>query len=166
MKTLIYDPGTEVVVVVEGKSGMKAKEYLQQLQRLDVMIDQRLQEKADLQAGLFSTGGVDYTKERVQTASPGNAGYEKKVIRMIDLEREIDDLIDEYVDLKHQIIGEIQGMKKPDHIRLLYLKYVKNRKLEQIADEMSYSYQYVREMHRAALKEFSQTYTNLQQGVL
>ena len=25
MKTLIYDPGTEVVVVVEGKSGMKAK---------------------------------------------------------------------------------------------------------------------------------------------
>lgn len=78
MKTLIYDPGTEVVVVVEGKSGMKAKEYLQQLQRLDVMIDQRLQEKADLQAGLFSTGGVDYTKERVQTASPGNAGYEKR----------------------------------------------------------------------------------------
>ena len=57
-------------------------------------------------------------------------------------------------------------MKKPDHIKLLYLKYVKAQKLEQIADEMNYTYQYVREMHRAALKEFSQTYTNLQEHVL
>ena len=166
MKTLIYDPRTEVVVVVEGKNGMKAKEYLQQLQRLDVMINQRIQEKTDLQSGLFGTGGVDYSKERVQTGAPGNAAYERKVIRMLDLENEINDLIDEYVDLKHRIIGEIQGMKKPDHIKLLYLKYVKAQKLEQIADEMNYTYQYVREMHRAALKEFSQTYTNLQQGVL
>ena len=137
MKTLIYDPRTEVVLVMEGKNGMTAKEYLQQLQRLDVMIDQRIQEKTDLRARLFGMGSRDYSKERVQTGSSGNAAYEAKVIRMIDLETEIDDLIDQYVDLKHQIIGEIQGMKKPDHIRLLYLKYVENRKLEQIADEMN-----------------------------
>ena len=166
MKTLIYDPRTEVVLVMERKNGMTAKEYLQQLQRLDIMIDQRIQEKADLQARLLGTGGVDYSRERVQTGSLGNAAYEAKVIRMIDLETEIDGLIDQYVDLKHRIIGEIQGMKKTDHIKLLYMKYVENRKLEQIADEMSYTYQYIREMHRAALKEFAHAYTNLQKHVL
>ncbi|MCI8430472.1 MAG: hypothetical protein HFI16_09535 [Lachnospiraceae bacterium] len=166
MKTLIYDPRTEVVLVMERKNGMTVKEYLQQLQRLDVMIDQRIQEKAELQERLLGTGGVDYTRERVQTGSKGSAAYEAKVIRMIDLETKIDNLIDQYVDLKHRIIGEIQGMKKTDHIKLLYMKYVENKKLEQIADEMNYTYQYVREMHRAALKEFSHTYTNLQRSVL
>ena len=124
---------------------MTAKEYLQQLHKADVIINQRIQEKADLRARLSSIG----------------AGYERQIARIIDLENEIDSLIDDYVDLKHKIIGEIHNMKKPDHIRILYKRYVENKRLEQIAVEMNYTYQYVRELHGYALQEFETTYTNL-----
>ena len=70
-------------------------------------------------------------------------------------------MLDDYAALKHKIIGEIHNMKKPDHIRLLYKKYVENKRLELIAVEMNYTYQYVRELHRYALQEFETTYTNL-----
>ena len=135
---------------------MTAKEYLQQLHKADVIINQRIQEKADLRARLSSIGSFDYSKERVQTSLP-----ERQIARIIDLENEIDSLIDDYVDLKHKIIGEIHNMKKPDHIRILYKRYVENKRLEQITVEMNYTYQYVRELHGYALQEFETTYTNL-----
>lgn len=140
---------------------MKAKEYLQQLHRADVIIKQRMQEKADLRTRLSSIGSFDYSKERVQTSLSGCAGYERQIVKIIDLENEIDRLIDDYVGLKHKIIGEIHNMKNPDHIRMLYKRYVENKRLEQISVEMNYTYQYARELHGYALQEFETTYTNL-----
>ena len=43
----------------------------------------------------------------------------------------------------------------------MYEKYVQNKKLETIAEEMSYSYQYVRELHVKALKEFAKVYSEI-----
>lgn len=140
---------------------MTAKEYLQQLYKADVIINQRIQEKADIRARISSIGGFDYTKERVQTSLPAGAGYEREIVKLIDLENEIDCLIDTYVDLKHKIIGEIHNLKKPDHIKLLYKKYVEQKRLEVIAVEMNYTYQYIKELHGYALQEFSKTYPNL-----
>ena len=40
---------------------MTAKEYLQQLHKADVIINQRIQEKADLRARLSSIGSFDYS---------------------------------------------------------------------------------------------------------
>jgi len=140
---------------------MTAKEYLQQLHKADVIINQRIQEKAALRARLSSIGSFDYSKERVQTSLPEGANYEWQIVKIIGLENEIDSLLDDYAALKHKIIGEIHNMKKSDHIRLLYKKYVENKRLELIAVEMNYTYQYVRELHRYALQEFETTYTNL-----
>lgn len=140
---------------------MTAKEYLQQLHKMNVIINQRNQEKADLRARLSSIGSIDYSKERVQTSLLAGAGYEKEIIKIINLENEIDRLNDEYVDLRHKIIGEIHNMTKPDYMRILYKRYVENKRLEQIAAEMNYTYQYVRELHGYALQEFESTNTNL-----
>lgn len=140
---------------------MTAKEYLQQLQRADVIINQRIQEKADLHSKLFSVRGFDYTKERVQMTLPVGSGYEREIVKLIDLENEIDSLIDAYVDLKHKIIGEIHNLRKPDYIKLLYKRYVEHKRLEMIAVEMNYTYQYIKEIHGYALQEFSKTYPNL-----
>ena len=140
---------------------MTAKEYLQQLYKADVVIKQRIQEKADIRARLSSIGSFDYTKERVQTSLLAGAGYEREIVKLIDLENEIDRLIDTYVDLKHKIIGEIHNLRKPDHIKLLYKKYVEQKRLEVIAVEMNYTYQYIKELHGYALQEFLKTYPNL-----
>lgn len=133
---------------------MTAKEYLQQLHKIDVMINQRIQEKAELREKLSSIGSFDYSKERVQTSLPEGAGYERQIARIIDLENEIDSLIDDYADLKHKIIGEIHELKNSKHIEILYKRYIEDKKLQQVAIEMGYSYDYIKHTHGYALQKF------------
>lgn len=140
---------------------MKAKEYLQQLQRLDTVINQKIKEVHDLRLQAQSTGGIDYSKERVQTSPSGDAPFVKLIGRIIDLEQEINAEIDAFVDDKHKIINQIQGLKNSDYISLLFKRYVEFKKFETIAVEMNFTYQYVVELHGYALKDFQTTYENL-----
>lgn len=80
---------------------------------------------------------------------------------MVDLEKEINREIDVFVDKKHKIINQIQGLKNPIHIKILYGKYVEFKNLYDIAYEMNYTYQYIREVHGHALLAFEKTYKNL-----
>lgn len=137
---------------------MKAKEYLQQLQRLDTVINQKIKEVQDLRLKSQSTGGIDYSKEQVQSSPFGDAPFVKLIGRIIDLEAEINAEIDAFVDEKHKIINQIQGLKNADYISLLYKRYVEYKKFETIAVEMNFTYQYVLNMHGYALKEFETTY--------
>lgn len=135
---------------------MKPKEYLQQVQKLDVMINQKIAEKSELRK-FDGISGIDYSGDKVQSSPKGDALFTKSVERIIDLEKEIDNMIDQYVDLKHQIINEIQSLSNTTYIDILFKKYVEYKRLEVIAVEMSYSYQYVRVMHGYALQEFEKT---------
>lgn len=137
---------------------MKAKEYLQQLQQLDTVINQKIKEVQDLRLKSQSIGGIDYSKDRVQTSPSGDAPFVKLIGRIIDLEAEINAEIDAFVDEKHKIINQIQGLKNADYISLLYKRYVEYKKFETIAVEMNFTYQYVLNMHGYALKEFETTY--------
>lgn len=140
---------------------MKAKEYLQQLQRLDTIISQKMVELEDLRLKVTSTGSIDYSKERVQTSPSGDAPFANMIARIADLEDEINAEIDRFVDEKHKIINQIQGLKNADYISLLFKRYVELKKFEIIAIEMNFTYQYILELHGYALKEFETTYKNL-----
>lgn len=137
---------------------MKAKEYLQQLQRLDTIISQKMVELEDLHLKVTSTGSIDYSKERVQTSPSGDAPFANMIARIADLEDEINAEIDRFVDEKHKIINQIQGLKNSDYISLLFKRYVEFKKFETIAVEMNFTYQYVLNMHGYALKEFEIAY--------
>lgn len=140
---------------------MKAKEYLQQLQRLDTVINQKIKEVHDLRLQAQSTGGLDYSKERVQSSPSGDAPFVKPICRIIDLEAEINAEIDAFVDDKHKIINQIQSLKNSKYIEILYKHYVEFKRLEVVAVEMNFTYQYVVELHGYALKDFQTTYENL-----
>ena len=137
---------------------MKAKEYLQQLQRLDIVINQKIKEVHDLRLQAQSGGGFDYSKERVQSSPSGDAPFANMIARIADLEDEINAEIDRFVDEKHKIINQIQGLKNSDYISLLFKRYVEFKKFETIAVEMNFTYQYVLNMHGYALKEFEIAY--------
>ena len=138
---------------------MRAKEYLQQLRRLDIVIDQKIKELDDLKIKSTCIGGFDYSKERVQTSPSSDAPYVKTVSRMIDLNEEINRDIDDFVDRKHKIINEIQSLENTKHIQILFKKYVEYKTFEQISVEMNYTYQYIVLLHGYALKGFSQKYS-------
>lgn len=134
---------------------MKAKEYLQQLKRLDTLINQKIKELDELRS-MSTVGAVDYSTERVQSSHSQEAPFVRIVHKMIELEQEINAEIDTFVDEKHQIINQIQGLKNPDYISLLFKRYVEFKKFEVIAVEMNFTYQYVLNMHGYALKAFEQ----------
>ena len=139
---------------------MKAKEYLQQLQRLDTVINQKIKELGDLRSMSKSVGSIDYSKERVQTSPSGDAPFVKQIMRIIDLEEEINREIDKFVDKKHLIINQIQGLKNSDYISLLFKRYVEFKSLEQICVEMNFSYDYIKHLHGYALKDFEDKILN------
>lgn len=137
---------------------MRAKEYLKLLHKADVAINQRIQEKDDLRRMSTNIGSFDYSKERVQTSPCSSAQYEQIINKMIDLDIEIKHLIDNYADLKHKIIGQIQGLHDVNCIEILHKRYVENKRFEVIAVEMNYGYDYIRHIHGRALQEFEKRY--------
>jgi hypothetical protein len=140
---------------------MKAKEYLQQLKRLDELINQKIKEVTDLRERATSVSGIDYSKDKVQTSPSGDAPFVKLIGKIADLEAEINAEIDSFVNEKHKIINQIQSLKNADYISLLFKRYVEFKKFEIIAIEMNFTYQYVLELHGCALREFETTYKNL-----
>lgn len=140
---------------------MTAKEYLQQLQRLNTMINQKIKELGDLRIMSRSVGSIDYSKERVQTSPSGDAPFVKMIGRMCDLEQEINAEIDRFVDEKHLIINQIQALRNSKYIEILYKHYVEFKRLEVVAVEMNFTYQYIVELHGYALKEFQTTHETL-----
>lgn len=140
---------------------MKAKEYLKHLKRLDTIINQKLQELSDLRLKMASPPGIDYSKDRVQTSPSGEAPFVRIMDRVMELEAEINDEVDRFVDEKHKIINQIQGLKDSRCIEILFKRYVEYKSLETIAVELNYTYQYTRELHGHALQEFQRTYNTL-----
>ena len=136
---------------------MKAKQYLKELKRLDTCIKQKMQEKQYLVLRSVSTVAPPLNHERVQTSSVGDK-ISGVVTSIIDLEKEIDAELDNFVNQKHKVINQIQGLSNETYVSLLYKRYVEYKRLETIAAEMNYTYQYVREVHGFALQEFDKLY--------
>ncbi len=140
---------------------MEAKEYLQQLYRLDTVINQKIRELDDLRSKSQSIKSIDYSKDYIQINFSGDAPFVNLIGRIIELEGEINAEIDTFVDEKHKIINQIQALKNSKYIEILYKHYVEFKRLEVIAVEINYTYQYVVELHGYALKNFKKTYENL-----
>lgn len=103
---------------------MRAKEYLQQLQRLDTIINQKLAELEDLRLKAEGVGSIDYAKDKVQTSAAGDAPFVNIIGRMADLKAEISAEIEEYANEKHLIIKQIQALANPAYVQILYKRYV------------------------------------------
>lgn len=83
---------------------MQAKQYLKELRRLDICINQQMQEKAALYSSTIGAARTD--KDRVQTSGSGDM-MPKLIQRLIDLEAEIDREINNFVDQKRKMIRQI-----------------------------------------------------------
>ena len=144
----------------------KAKEYLQRLKKLNTIIDQKVGELSDLRAISKKISNTDYSKDRVQTYTCRDAPFTDTILQIIELEHEINREIDAFVDEKHRIINQIQSLQNSKYIEVLYRRYVEFKQFEEIAVAMNYTYDYVRELHGYALRDFEKTHTIPQSSVL
>ena len=128
-----------------------AKKYLMEIQKLEEQINQRLEELSSLKA-MYGLKGCGLS-EKVQTSKKGDS-LENEVIKCVELEKEIKDLIDKFSAKKHKIIGQIHELKDLRYINVLHMRYTRYMSFESIAVELNYSYDYVRVIHKKALKNF------------
>ena len=115
---------------------MWAKKYLQEIQRLEELLNQRLEELSSLKA-MYGLRGCNLS-EKVQTSTKGDT-LESAVIKCVELQDKVNTLIDEFVDKKNKIITEIQSLDDKSYSDILYKRYIRYFSIKQIANDSQIS---------------------------
>lgn len=142
------------------KKKLTARQYLEQLQMIDIQINQDIERLSEMKQTALSTGAIDYSRERVQTSPVGDK-IGTDVTRYMTFNDEINAEIDRFVDAKEQIIKEIRELRDFYYVQVLFKVYVQFKSLKITAQEMKRSYNFVLDMHKKALAAFEETHKNL-----
>jgi len=132
---------------------MNAKEYLSQALWLDQMIDSKLEQLATLKS-LAMKVTSSFTKEKICGGNIEKSKMESTIVKVIDLENEINADIDRLVDFKKDIQDTINKMDDINQQLLLELRYLSGKGWDEIAASMGYDPRTVYRIHGKALKEF------------
>nr|DAE54787.1 MAG TPA: Protein of unknown function (DUF1492) [Bacteriophage sp.] len=136
---------------------MSTIEYLMQISKINCIINNKLSEIAEMrqmsQSITGSSGG-----ERVQT-SPEPDRIGAICAKIDEMERKVDALIDEYYDKKQYILRQLESLTLM-HYKILYMAFVKDKTLLEIADEIGYTERHTTRIYSEALREFEERYGN------
>jgi DNA-directed RNA polymerase specialized sigma24 family protein len=129
---------------------MEAKNYLRQVEKLDVRIQNKLIERQqwrDIALGITaSTGG-----ERVQS-SANQQKMANAIEKCVDMESEIDALVDRLIETKKDVIATIEQLDSPTEYDILHKRYIQFIPLQEIADIYGRDYTTITTTHGRALK--------------
>ena len=98
--------------------------------------------------------------ERVKSTRK-QSPMEEAMVKLIDLENEINEDIDNLVDLKRKIAKEIALLEDENNKMVLELRYVALKKWEDVSDAMGCDLRWVYRVHKKAIKEFENTHKPL-----
>lgn len=135
---------------------MTTKSYLEQIERLDRMIQNKLSEIEQLKH--IATSITIAPKDVNVQVSSDKDRMGSTVAKLIDLEKETDRLVDEYMEKRKRIIEQIDSIKDTNMYHVLSEKYVSRKGLRVIAVEMGYSFKQICRIHGDALQEFERIY--------
>ena len=130
---------------------MTAKEYLRQLSRKDARINALIERQRRYRE-------LAERRTAVYRDTPGggrrcSSSVEEYVVKIIDLEREIDRRIGEYVDLTREIEAAIDRVSDDRYRDILRYRYLNDWSWEKIAQEMHYDRRQITRLHGLALLE-------------
>lgn len=129
------------------------KEELRELRHLDILINTKQSQIDDLRAKVRYLQATDYGRDRVQTSNKNT--IEDLILKICDLEIEIEKDIDLLIDKKKNAILEINSINDLRYRTILELRYLKSKKWEEIAVETGYEYSWVLRLHGEALKKLA-----------
>ena len=130
---------------------MKAKEYLSQTYRLDQRIDAKIEQVMSLRN--LAAKATSTLSDIAPSGTWNVHRMEDIIMRIIDLENEINADIDSLVALKREIVSTIKSVPNLEYQILLELRYLCFKPWEQIAVEMGYGIDNVFRLHQKALKD-------------
>lgn len=130
---------------------MTAKEYLNQARFLDMRINSKLQQVASLND--LATRCTATISDMPHNPNRGGSRMADAVMRIIELQEEINQDIHRLVELKHEIMKVIKAVPNVEYQTVLEKRYLCFISWEQIAVDMNYSMQHTFRIHEKALKE-------------
>ena len=131
---------------------MTAKEYLEQIGRLEHKIA-CMKDRADYYDHMsYSIPGQDFTRERVQTPPNYEAPFLRWLIKLDEIKREIAKKEDELKNLKAEALMKIEALDNEDYKNVLIYRYFDHKKWGDIAAKMYASEKTVRRWHENALQ--------------
>lgn len=135
---------------------MKIKEYLGQAYR----IDHRINSKLDQISALHDLATKASSTVNDMPGSPNRNIHkmEDVIVKIIALEEEVNQDIDELVDLKTDITHLIKMLENHEYQIILEQRYLCFKTWEQISVDMGYSIQHTFRLHDKALKALSENY--------
>ena len=128
---------------------MKTKDYLMQAYRLDLRIDSKLDQIASLNE--LATKCTSVITGMPHDPNHGKSTMADAVVKIVDLQAEINRDIDRLVDLKREIVTVIKAVEEPEYQTLLEKRYLCFKTWEQIAVDMGYDISYIHKLHKSAL---------------
>jgi DNA-directed RNA polymerase specialized sigma subunit len=133
---------------------LNAKEYLRQLRRLNDIVQSKLDQIETLRS---LAQKITYVPKivSVQESIPEDKMTEL-ISKIVDLQKELETDINNLLDLKLEIMHQINSIDNDDYKLLLMLRYLNFKTWEEIAVEMGCSYQWVHVLHSKALIYFQE----------
>ena len=129
---------------------MSAKEYLEQVKLFDAHINNKLDELERLKGLVMKVTST--WKGDVVSGSGNQDKLGDAIARIVDLQREVNQAIDDYIDKQKEIGAILDQITDPDQLRVLYKRYFDGLTWEQIACDMHMSYRNVCYIHGRALQ--------------
>lgn len=133
---------------------MNAKEYLSQAIWLNRVINNKLEQKEELET-LAQRTTVDCTQEKVSGGRTTTSPMEDATVKLIDLSNEINDDIDRLIDLKEDISETINKVDDFRYRLILEMRYIKGNKWNDISRDMGFDKRWVMRLHSRGLKEIN-----------
>ena len=129
---------------------MTPKEFLQQIRSADRLIDSKLKQLECLRDETTRTSSM--ISDMPRSDSPNLQRMESTIVKLLDLEAEINTDIDQLVDMKRVARDAINALSNADQRLVLELRYLCYKTWPWIADELGYSISNVYRLHDNALK--------------
>ena len=129
---------------------MSAKEYLSQAMYIDQRINSKLEQVMTLRE--TATKATATLTDMPRSDSPNLQSMENTIVKIVDLENEINRDIDRLVDLKAEVRQLIAALENPEQQLILELRYLCFKQWSAIMEEMGISETSVYRIHGEALK--------------
>lgn len=136
---------------------MRPKEYLSQALKFKQRYERTLEELEYIRAMASGVTAIRYDKDQIQK-SPANDQLANYMIRLEAAEKRALKASEDFFSMSIQIRNEINAITPQNYSDILYMRYIQGMKLWDIAEELNFSYGYVKHMHGLALVEFGKRF--------
>lgn len=132
---------------------MNAKEYLEKVRNDEDYLKRKSVELYQMKC-LETSISAPLNPDKVQSSSPADK-LGNLISKRIDFEKELAALVVNYANYKSECIGVLEEVRKDSHTlySVLHKHYIEYAKLIDIAADMGYSYQRIKELHREGLEK-------------